>query len=105
MQKLIPTESVQSDNAYDDERIFEKEWLPKDCDWIAAEIDRYHGLTLVYEKQGQAYGVHFARSLCGYYGSGPTATAKILSQAGFGDYDELLAKVSDPSNGFIVLAR
>ena len=105
LQKLIPTEIVQSDCSYDDERIFEQVWLPKAYDWIAAEIDRYRGLTLIYVESGHAHGVHFPRSLCGYYGSGTMATAKILSQAGFGDEKLLLSMVSDPAREFIVLSK
>lgn len=105
LQKSIPTEIVQSDCSYDDERIFEQVWLPKACNWITAEVDRYRGLTLIYEENGHAHGVHFTCSLCGYYGSGTMATAKILSQAGFGDKEVLLSKVSDTSKTYLVFSK
>ena len=54
-----------------------------------AEIDRHDGLLLI----GKPGAYHFTNALCGYGGSGPHATARILELFEFGTFDEVFAKI------------
>lgn len=52
-------------------------------EWKRAEVERFGGLTLFAEEQGQEYEFHFPNALCGYSGTGPLGTVEILREAGF----------------------
>jgi hypothetical protein len=57
--------------------------------WTVATVHRDHGLTLISDPAV----FHITPMPCGFIGSGPKDCAKALEITGFGDYDELLAKV------------
>jgi hypothetical protein len=63
---------------------------------IAATIDRFDGLVLVFEQPNASTwpGWHFATPTCGYNGGGPTTAVEILTLFGFGERDEILARIS-----------
>lgn len=67
-----------------------------------AEVDRFDGL-IIYWTDSVAFelgssdeprGHHFVTAICGYSGSGPIATARILEMFGFGRKDELLEQIN-----------
>ena len=50
-------------------------------------------------REGLPIGYHFRSALAGYAGSGPSASAMILSLFGFGTRDELFERVSHGDSG------
>lgn len=54
-----------------------------------ALVDRFDGLVLI----GGQGNWHFSSPLCGYGGTGPIISARILSVFGFGAEREILAKI------------
>lgn len=71
-----------------------------------AEIDRFDGLILYWMDEldyemgssSEPRGWHFVTPICGYTGSGPTASAEILEMFGFGPKDELLQQINFGDN-------
>ena len=56
-----------------------------------ALVDRFDGLVLI----GPKGSWHFEHALCGYEGTGPQTTAKILSLFGFGSQKEIMQRIKD----------
>ena len=54
-----------------------------------ALIDRFAGLVLI----GADMTVHFEHAVCGYDGTGPQTTAKILCLFGFGSYESIMETI------------
>lgn len=67
-----------------------------------AEVDRVDGLLIYWETVigfelgdgSHPRGHHFVTPICGYGGSGPTATSQILEMFGFGTQEDLLSQIN-----------
>lgn len=101
---VAPT-TAESRSSFDDERVFELYWLPGNYTWIAAEVNRRYGLMLTYDDQGETRRVRFHHLVCGFNGTGPSATAKVLASAGFGERDALMAQISSHANEYLVFVK
>ena len=74
--------------------LIERRFGPLVC--ITAIVDRFDGLVLVFGQSVASTwpGWHFRTATCGYVGSGPIASARILELFGFGTYAEIFALIS-----------
>ena len=86
--------------------VAEKLFAKNKFKYTEALIDRFDGMVLLCPEE--QIGHHFVTAICGYYGSGPMASAQILDMFGFGQYEYLLAKIAtggDMSNFHMIKDR
>ena len=61
--------------------------------WTSAVAHRFDGLTLFRQDGDVLHMMHFTAALCGFEGTGPSATISILVEAGFGHFEHIEHRV------------